>query len=154
MYFDYSIFAVDRQDSADWSFKARRYDSVRGATEESQSEDSDSEEEDMSDLITDYAKSGENINFGEPFVKKIILSSIFGLKLSEDSRKEWLFIQKERIRTFALNLPAFQQLSENDQQVLLLENLGSLVCLFGTIFFIRKSEYGNHIKPFIGKSKI
>merc|ERR1711915_1130518 len=118
----------------------------------SESEESDSDEAELPDFIMDYASSGKEINFGEYLVKKLVLSSIFGLPLCDRLRKKWLDIQKERIVNFAMTLKEIKNLSKNDQKILFQENLGLILCLFGSIFFIRKSDYGNHIKPFISKN--
>merc|ERR1711915_193894 len=117
----------------------------------SESEESDSDEAELPDFIMDYASSGKEINFGEYLVKKLVLSSIFRLPLCDRSRKKWLDIQKERIVNFAMTLKEIKNLSKNDQKILFQENLGPILCLFGSIFFIRKNYYGNHIKPLIGK---
>ena len=79
--------------------KIRRQDSTRSAVSESE-EETDSDEEELPDFIMDYASSGKDINFGESLVKKLVLSSIFGLPLCDRSRKEWLDVQKERITNF------------------------------------------------------
>ena len=93
----------------------------------------------VNNIVCQHDKHYKSINFGEDLIKEMIMSSIFGIKMSANTAISAYRLMVQRVTRVSKHFSDFTNLSQKVQGLLLKRNADLVVSLRGAAFFQMKT---------------